>query len=635
MKKKLNYSALKSFLLILVVSIVFSYSIFGQNVSYFLKTSIIGYPEHEPFDGTVYPIEKVPDWVNLDSDRWDDDYSSLSDSDLVEIPYYDPNQLIISTDDLTWGDSEDNKIRNAKIIYSVPYMGNYLLDGKEYSGSHLAVDIKVPSGTPIKSIANGTVIKASEQSSGFGYHIVLQHNNFPTLDDPDAKEIIYSSYSHLSEVSVSEGDTVLKGEQIGLSGATGTATTPHLHFQIDNDDAPWHPFWPFTWQEASDAGLDFFSAVNEGLGQDKAIDTTINPMKYVQEYLDASAFNTNNSGSETNDGADADSYVPEDNDTSNEVDANNTVESNETPEDISEETSEEVTEEVVEETAYVDPPVLTFEFEVSPQYYIDGDSDFSILLRDQYGDVFEVFLGEALVSSSNGLITSSPAIIRSLDFDKNGRLNLHFSKMEEGRDKLKIDYNGTTYYSDWFELVSTDDGTSFSDVSKDNEYFEAITYLAGEKVVAGYPDGTFKPNNTVSRVEALKFIFEGIKETISSGNIPFSDVSNSEWYGDYLYTAYSEGVVSGYPDGTFKPSNKVNKAEFYKILFNSMKIDINFKIESAPFEDVKVGDWFAPYLAYAKEIGIIDPSLEKISPSKDMTRGEVADAIYKLMLVMK
>lgn len=621
MKKKLNYSALKSFFLILVVSIVFSYSIFGGNLSYFLRTSIVGYPEHEPFDGTTYPIQEVPDWVNLSSDKWDDNYSSLSDSDLVDLPYYDPNQLEISTDNLTWGDSDDNKIRNAKITYSVPYMGNYLLDGKEYGGSHLAIDIKIPSGTPIYSIANGTVIKASRQSSGFGYHIVIQHNNFPTLDDANAKEIIYSSYSHLSDISVSEGDTVTKGEQIALSGATGTATTPHLHFQIDNDNAPWHPFWPFTWQEASDAGLDFFSAVNEGLGQDKAIETTINPMKYVQKYLDAEASVEDEVDTDSDKSADADSYVPKNENTSNE-----TVESNETPEDSS--------EKIAEESVPLDPPVLTFKFELSPQYYIDGDSDFSILLRDQYGNEFEGFLGEALVSSANGL-TSSPAIIRSMDFDKDGRLNLNFSKMKEGRDKLKIEYNGTTYYSDWFDILSTDDGTSFSDVPKDNEYFEAITYLAGEGVVAGYPDGTFKPNNTVSRVEALKFILEGIKETVSSGDIPFSDVSKSEWYSDYLYTAYSEGVVSGYPDGTFKPSNKVNKAEFYKILFNSMKIDINFKIESAPFEDVEVGDWFAPYLAYAKKIEIIDSDIKKINPSKGMTRGEVADAIYKLMLVMK
>ena len=127
MKEFYNHSGERLGFLILIGSVILSLSLLSGNISHLLQTSILGYPEHEPFDGTVYPIQKVPDWVGLDFEKWDYDYNSLSDNDLIDIPYYYANQLKVSTDDLQWGDPTDDAIRNAKITYSVPYMGNYLL----------------------------------------------------------------------------------------------------------------------------------------------------------------------------------------------------------------------------------------------------------------------------------------------------------------------------------------------------------------------------------------------------------------------------------------------------------------------------------------------------------------------------
>lgn len=504
--------------------------------SILFSTNVLEIKEHAPFDGTVYPMKKVPNWTKLSSDKRDQAYSALSESDLMDIPYYDPKQLEVSADTLKWGNPVDDMIRNAKITYSVPYMGNYKLDGHENGGSHPAVDIKIPEETPIFSIANGTVIKASTQSSGFGHHIVIQHNNFPSLSDANSKSTIYSSYSHLGDVLISEGEVVSKGQQIALSGSTGTATTPHLHFQIDNNTAPWHPYWPFTWQEAQEAGLDFFSAINEGLGKEKAIETTINPMNYVQAYMNGSApvVDSSDNVAETivvvPEGEDATSYVPE-----------NPV--------------------VAEET------VATTETEVTP---VETET------------VPEVV----------------PEVI------------------EEGTPE---------------EVVKA----QFSDVPEDSKYYEAITYLVSEGIIEGYDDDTFKPDQAVNRVESLKFILEGISAAVEKGQLPFTDVSSEAWYSGYLYTAYKREIVNGHPDGTFKPEDAVNKAEFFKILFNGLSVDINPDVASAPYDDVVTTDWFAPYMAYAKELKILDPEAKIIEPSRGMTRGEVAEAIYKLMKLVK
>ncbi|MFH8389053.1 peptidoglycan DD-metalloendopeptidase family protein [Streptomyces sp. NPDC018036] len=88
------------------------------------------------------------------------------------------------------------------------------------SGYHTGVDFVVPTGTTIKSVAAGTVVSAG-WGGAYGNQVVIQH--------ADGK---YSQYAHMSSLSVSAGQTVTEGQQIGLSGATGNVTGPHLHFEI-------------------------------------------------------------------------------------------------------------------------------------------------------------------------------------------------------------------------------------------------------------------------------------------------------------------------------------------------------------------------------------------------------------------
>lgn len=636
MPKKSNSQYFKSFLVLALTVVTSTAVYFTDTMPDFLRVSLFGFPQHAPFDGTVAPVKKVPDFVHLDAAKKSQPYVNYGNSDLVDLPKYNPSELTKDTSGMSWSDNEANRLRNAKITYSVPYMGNYQFDGHEHVGSHAAVDIKMPVGTPIYAIANGTVVKTKEITSGFGYHIVVQHNNFPSLENENVKETYYSSYSHLSGILVKKGDVVVKGQQIGLSGQSGTATTPHLHFQIDNDEAPWHPFWPFTWQESNEAGLNFFEAINAGLGSEKGVATTINPMMYVQKYFDASetVVSENVAGSVT-----ASSYA--------EVVAEEEPDSVPVETVVEEEDVVAVAEieevEEVEEVAVVEEPepvvkadpILTVDFELLDNYYVGQSNNFAVKLRNQYGDVWAGPFDEVVISSHRGNFKSRDTIVLSKEFDSDRRFETRFSNLEEGSDKIVVEVNGEKFYSDNFKIVAVDGGVSFPDVPKGSKYHDAIVYLVNEGVVNGYPDGNFKPSKTVSRVEALKFILEGIKATLKTGNLPFSDVSDSGWYSKYLYTAYTNDVVGGYDDGTFRPNRQVNTAEFYKILFNGMGVDINQNVDASAFEDVNDGDWYAPYVVYAKELGVIDSNVKRVNASKAMTRGEVAYAIYNLMKAMK
>ena len=66
-----------------------------------------------------------------------------------------------------------------------------------------------------------------------------------------------------------------------------------------------------------------------------------------------------------------------------------------------------------------------------------------------------------------------------------------------------------------------------------------------------------------------------------------------------------------------------------------MGVDVNPDVAKNPYNDVSKTEWYAPYIAYAKNLGIIDSSVKYLEPDNGMSRGEVAYAIYKLMQVMK
>ncbi|MDD4287702.1 MAG: M23 family metallopeptidase [Candidatus Peribacteraceae bacterium] len=219
------------------------------------------------YTGTVTPIALVPDYV-----RWYRYGGNPQEHSFREVP----QDFLIPLPPYTSALNDET----ARVIYSVSYMGSYTT-GKENSGSHPAVDIRVPIGTPVRSIASGIVSEVKD-ATGFGKTIVIRHPNIPDPSRPTQTTVLFSNYAHLSTLFVKPGDYVSKGEQIALSGMTGDATGPHLHFQIDRSDAPWHPYWPFTSEELRAAGYSTTDAINRGFHADRGTSFTVNPLLYVQ-----------------------------------------------------------------------------------------------------------------------------------------------------------------------------------------------------------------------------------------------------------------------------------------------------------------------------------------------------------------
>ncbi len=84
-----------------------------------------------------------------------------------------------------------------------------------------AIDIALPMLTPIRAADDGKVIKVERFTTGYGVHVILDHGNG-----------LISLYAHLTDAQVTQGQSVRKGEVVGMSGSTGRSTGPHLHFEI-------------------------------------------------------------------------------------------------------------------------------------------------------------------------------------------------------------------------------------------------------------------------------------------------------------------------------------------------------------------------------------------------------------------
>lgn len=139
-------------------------------------------------------------------------------------------------------DSEGTEnVNKAETKYTKPVEGKITSDFgyriapmKGASTGHSGIDIGVPIGTPVKSIADGTVIAANGGMRGYGKGVFVDHGII------NGKHVV-SEYGHLSEFGVKVGDKVTKGQVIAKSGNTGISTGPHLHLTIRENGIPVNP----------------------------------------------------------------------------------------------------------------------------------------------------------------------------------------------------------------------------------------------------------------------------------------------------------------------------------------------------------------------------------------------------------
>ncbi|MBQ7875958.1 MAG: S-layer homology domain-containing protein [Clostridia bacterium] len=117
-----------------------------------------------------------------------------------------------------------------------------------------------------------------------------------------------------------------------------------------------------------------------------------------------------------------------------------------------------------------------------------------------------------------------------------------------------------------FEGVSVFAYTDYSDMGE--EYKDATDILSNLKIMEGFEDGTFRPDDTLTRAEAAAIMVRllGKDNWVPEGETRFTDVESTHWAAEYIYRAEANGIVNGMGDGTFEPDSTVTYHQFVKML---------------------------------------------------------------------
>lgn len=169
--------------------------------------------------------------------------------------------------------------------------------------------------------------------------------------------------------------------------------------------------------------------------------------------------------------------------------------------------------------------------------------------------------------------------------------------------------------------TSVEAASKFYDVNN-TKYEASVEKLTNLDIINGFPDGSFKPGESVTRAQLAKMIVKGLKlkklNNIALTN--FSDVTPSHWAYDSIKIAVDNKIILGYPDGTFKPEDQVSYAETMTMLLRAMKLEDKMTDKS----------WPNGYMNEANKVGLLK-SVDYKKPDNKATRGETAVSIYNMM----
>ena len=172
-------------------------------------------------------------------------------------------------------------------------------------------------------------------------------------------------------------------------------------------------------------------------------------------------------------------------------------------------------------------------------------------------------------------------------------------------------------------LTNFANAKTFSDVpSTYPAYVEAIDKLSNSSVISGYPDGTFKPANTITRAEVAKMIVVAYDLKMNpQKEVSFTD-AEGKWYEEYIRIAGSNDILHGYLDGTVKPNNQITYAELSAVLNRILEIHTSTVKEEGE-------SWHSNSWQASEEAGLFNNiATNDLLPDAKARRDNVALMIY-------
>lgn len=172
---------------------------------------------------------------------------------------------------------------------------------------------------------------------------------------------------------------------------------------------------------------------------------------------------------------------------------------------------------------------------------------------------------------------------------------------------------------------------SFTDIDDKHWAYEAVMLLSKRGIISGYNDGSFAPENNVTRAEFIKMVVVAMSVNTGDKETPFKDVAGDAWYAPYAAAAYRTGIVLGDEYGNFNPDANITREDMVTMLYRAMQIEE--KGESITFTDAAlISDYAKDATAYFSKRGIVNGMGDgRFAPKENATRAQAAKIFYNII----
>ncbi|MGG3450659.1 S-layer homology domain-containing protein [Domibacillus aminovorans] len=181
--------------------------------------------------------------------------------------------------------------------------------------------------------------------------------------------------------------------------------------------------------------------------------------------------------------------------------------------------------------------------------------------------------------------------------------------------------------ANWIKGVK--DSPSFSDVDTDFWAYKEIMFSAEKGYLNGYSDGKFQPNRAITRAQAAKIVANALqfeKDSITDQTV-FTDIQSNNEFLPYIRFLKQKDIMSGYKDGTFKPNEPLTRAQMARLLSTAFQLEGH---SAKSFKDVRKDHWAAHYIdALATNNITVGNSNGTFGPTQHVTRAQTAAFLYR------
>ncbi|OMF12901.1 hypothetical protein BK131_16815 [Paenibacillus amylolyticus] len=210
----------------------------------------------------------------------------------------------------------------------------------------------------------------------------------------------------------------------------------------------------------------------------------------------------------------------------------------------------------------------------------------------------------------------------------------------------KVILDKGTFYAEINSLTNSTYGIvwnplTFADV--ENHWAkDAVNDMGSRMVIQGVNDTTFNPDKSITRAEFAAIIVRGLGLKLGEGPQPFRDVTTKDWYSSAVQTAASYELINGFEDGTFRPNDTITREQAMTLIARAMKLtgladqyanlDAN-EILSAFKDSANAGNWAKGNIALTAKAGLISGRSDgQLAAKANVTRAEVATLIQRLLI---